>query len=105
MPLKLPTPLLPYFGKKYYRFTVRATQSGLARELWERKTEFQVIAPSPSAACNLVKDEIAALVNDPTEIECAGPKGGVTHRWIGYDSLVWAKMCVERGDWEQLKLL
>ena len=105
MPPKLPYPLMPYFGKKYYRFNVRLKQSGLARDYWERSQTVQVIAPTPSASCNLVKDEFAPVVEHPTEIECLGPKGGITSRFIGYESLIWAKMSEERGDWKQLKLL
>lgn len=65
----------------------------------------QIIAPSPSAACNAIKDEFVSLVEHPTEIECLGPKGGITSRFIGYEGLIWGQMCAERGDWEQMKLL
>lgn len=102
MPLKMPYPLSSYFGKRYYRFMVQLKQSGIS---WEHSETVEVIAPSASAACNLVKDEFAPLVERPTEIECLGPKGGSTGRFIGYESLIAAKMFAERGDWEQLKLL
>lgn len=82
-----------YKGRKYYRFQVRLTQSGLDRDFWITQALVPVVAESAAAACNLVRDEIAPLVNHPTEIECLGPQGGLTSRFIGYDSLIWAKMC------------
>jgi hypothetical protein len=65
---------------------------------------FPVIACRPTDACNLILDEVAPLVNDPTEIECLGIKGGTTYRWIGYDSLIAAKMFQVRPQGEQLCL-
>ena len=102
--LRFPIPLSRYQGKRYFRFTVRVKQSGLARELWERAWEFPVIASTPADACNLIRDEVAPKVNDPTEIECLGMKGGITHRWIGYESLIAAKMFSCRPDFAQLPL-
>jgi hypothetical protein len=90
--LRFPIPLSKYRGKRYFKFTVRVQQSGLDRELWKRAVEFPVISASAAEACNLIRDEVAPLVNDPTEIECLGIKGGATHRWIGYESLIAAKM-------------
>jgi hypothetical protein len=105
MPLKLPWPLLPDKGKNYFRFNVRLKQSGLARDYWERAQVVEVVAPTPSSACNLVRDEFAPLVESPTEIECLGPKGGITHRFIGFEGIIAAQMWAVRGDWEQMKLL
>jgi hypothetical protein len=104
MNLHFPIPLSRYQGKRYFKFTVHVKQSGLDRQLWERNCEFPVIAQSAAEACNLIRDEVAPLVNDPTEIECAGMKGGVTHRWIGYESLIAAKMFSCRPDFTQLSL-
>lgn len=105
MPLRFPTPLLPYFGKRYYKFNVRLKQSGLSREYWERSQMVQIIAPTASAACNAIKDEFVSLVEHPTEIECLGPKGGTTSRFIGYEGMIWGQMCAVRGAWTQQKLL
>jgi hypothetical protein len=102
--LRFPIPLSPYRGKKYYKFQVRVQQSGLDRTLWSRGIMFPVIASLPTEACNLIRDEVAPLVNDPTEIECLGIKGGVTHRWIGYESLIAAKMFQTLPEGKQLCL-
>ena len=41
----------------------------------------------------------------PTEFECLGPKGGVTHRYVGFEGLIAAQMFACRPDWTQLKLI
>jgi len=96
-------PLLAYRGKKYFRFQVRATQSGVNRSFWKHAITVPVIAPSPAAACGFIRDEIAPKIEHPTEIECAGVRGGVTHRFIGYDSLISAKMWAGRKTHKQLE--
>lgn len=93
MKYPLPKRLGVYQGKTFSRYSVVLTQSGLDRELWSREGIVEVVAESPKAACWLVKDEFAPLVNHPTEIECAGPKGGLSHLFIGWESMIWAKMC------------
>lgn len=105
MPITLPTPLLPYRGRKMFRFRVVITQSGLDRELWNRQLDVPVIAPSAMAAVRLVQDEFAPKLFDPTEFECAGPKGGVTHRYMGYESIIGARMFAERSTGTQLTFL
>jgi len=100
----LPHPLGTYRGKKYSRYSVVLRQSGLNRTLWQHERVAEVIAESPKAACWFIKDEFAPLVDYPTEIECAGPKGGIAHLFIGYDALIWAKMCAPKPDWAQLTL-
>ena len=100
----MPVKVSRYFGKQYYRFHVRVTQSGLDRELWSRHAIVPVISHSPVAAVRLVREEFAPLVNDPTEFECLGPKGGVTHRYVGYEGLIMARMWGVSSDYEQLKL-
>jgi hypothetical protein len=102
-PLPPAYPLSRYFGKRYYRFQVRVTQSGVHRTYWEFSQSVPVIASSAPEACRLIKDEIAAKVDQPTEIECAGVKGGITSRFIGYESLIWARMCA--GDTENNQLV
>jgi hypothetical protein len=103
-PLLPPTPLLPYRGKKFFRFHVRVMQSGLDRTIWERSALVPVIASSAVAAIRLVQEEFGPIVNDPTEFECAGPKGGITHRFIGWESLVAWKMFACRPAGKQLEL-
>jgi hypothetical protein len=104
MGLRFPIPLSRYFGKRYYKFQVRLKQSGVHRTYWERSELVPIIAPSAAAACNAIKDEIASLVTEPTEIETLGPKGGVTARFIGYEGLIWGQMCKEQPDYKQLSL-
>lgn len=105
MNLLPPTPLDRYRGKKYYRFQVRVTQSGLNRTLWEKRADVPVISNSATKAVNLVRDELAPFLDYPAEFECMGPGGGVAHRFVGYESLVWAKMCRVNPDETQLVLL
>jgi hypothetical protein len=104
MPLTLPHKLGKYKGEAYYRFTVRLTQSGLGRDFWEHQIEADIIAPSAIAACNAIRDEFAPLVEHPTEFECAGPAGGVTPRFVGYEPMIAAQMFACRPDWKQLNL-
>ena len=102
--LHFPIPLSKYHGKQYFKFQVRVSQSGLSHTLWSRGVTFPVIAASTAEAVNLIRDEVAPKVDDPTEIECLGMKGGVTYRWLGYDSLIAAKMFAARPAMEQLPL-
>jgi hypothetical protein len=104
MNLTLPHLLGTYKGKKYSRYTVHVRQSGLNRTYWERHGDLEIIARSPAEACNAIKDEIAPRVDDPTEFFCAGPKGGVTSRFVGWESLIWAKMCAQRSELVQTVL-
>jgi hypothetical protein len=103
--LRFPTKLGKYRGTQYWRFTVRLTQSGLNRTYWEHDAEVQIIAPSPAAACNAIKDEFAAQMEHPTEFECPGPKGGIAHRFLGFEGMIAAQMFACRPDWQQLKLI
>lgn len=93
-----------YQGKKYRRYQVVLEQSGLDRNYWHQDAVVPVIAESPIEACHLIKNEFAPLVNHPTEITCAGPKGGTRHLFIGYEGLIWAKMCQETPDYTQMVL-
>jgi hypothetical protein len=104
-PTKLPRKLAKYRGRQYWKFFVVASQSGLNRTLWEHARELPIIATSASEAVNTIREEVAPKVDYPTEIECLGPKGGIVHRFIGYESLIWAKMGTVRGEYEQLKLV
>jgi hypothetical protein len=104
MSLRFPIPLSKYRGKRYYKFQVRLKQSGVHRDYWERTELIPIIAESPAAACNAIKDEFVSLVTDPTEIECLGPKGGITARFIGYEGLIWGQMCRVQPDYKQLPL-
>jgi len=81
-----------YRGKVVYTFHVTVRQSGVDRQYWQSQATVPVIATSAADACNLIRDEIAARVSHPTEIETQGPKGGVTSRFIGWESLIGARM-------------
>lgn len=91
-------PLLPYKGQKFYRVPVRIRQSTLYSEgeAWTH-----VIAPDAASAANLVRDEIAAHVDRPTEIVAYGPGGGETRRWIGWESMVGAELFRARSKYVQ----
>lgn len=101
-------PLQKYKGKRYFRFTVKISQSSLeGGELVEGETYTKVIAPSAADACALVRDEIAPHVSRPTEIVTWGVKGGVTHRFIGYFSMIGAgfsEVYSQRNSAKQLSL-
>ena len=107
MMLSSPQKLGKYRGKTYYRFPVRLTQSGVGRDFWEHQIEVDIIAPSATAACNAIRDEFAAKVEHPTEFECLGPQGGVTYRFVGFESMISAKMfaCDIQPDYQQEDLL
>ena len=97
----LPRFLGTYKGRRYSRYAVVVTQSGID---WEHHQEIPVVAESPAAAVNLVRDEVAPKVDYPVEIETLGPKGGRVARFVGYESLIAAKMFAVRSDWSQLFL-
>jgi hypothetical protein len=98
----LPCKLGKYRGKTYSRYTVTVKQSGLSRGLWERDTQVEVVAASPAEACWAIQREIAPHLEHPTEFLCAGPKGGITSRFIGWESLVGWQMLASRPDSRQL---
>lgn len=97
-----PRRLAPYRGRRLWVFHVVATQSSL----FNSRTVFEgeVIAHTANEAANLIRDEIAPKVWAPTEIETRGPRGGAVARFIGHESLIWAKMRLRRGDGAQLPL-
>ena len=86
-------PLNPYKGQKFYRVPVDIVQSTLYSRAQVRR---HVIAPSAEEAANLVRDEIAAHVERPTEIMAYGPGGGKVHRFIGWESMVGAQLFESR---------
>lgn len=100
----LPRLLGEYRGKKYSRYLVVLSQSGLGRDFWQHEYVAAVVAESPKVACWLIKDEFAPLVEHPTEIECAGPKGDIAHLFIDYETMIWAKMCAGNESVYQLEL-
>jgi hypothetical protein len=90
-----------YKGRKVYRVPVlvKLNSSRLLRTLVEVVEE--VVAYSAADAANFVRDE---WVERPeTEIFAYGPKGGVTHRFIGWESSIGAQMW-NRPREEQLML-
>lgn len=91
-----PIPAVPcldtYRGKRYYKFTVVTETSGL---FWSKKRVFSpVIAESPVAAIELVREEVFKEVAKnpdklhPMEFLTWGVKGGLTHRFSGWESMV-----------------
>ena len=99
--IPMPHKLGRYRGHTYWRYTVRVLQSDVG---WQQHRDVVIVAESPAAAVNAVRDEFAPHVWRPTEFETAGPAGGITHRYVGWESLVGAKMFAERGQYEQLIL-
>lgn len=110
MNLRLPHKhLLKYKGKTYSTYYVRISQSGVRDQShdelhWCNESLVPVIAQSPADAIRLVQDEIGHLVQHPTEFECMGPKGGIVHRFIGWESMIAQQMFHCRPMFEQLTL-
>jgi hypothetical protein len=84
-------------GKDVYDYPVLIEQSWLDRDLHEAKTVVRVRSESARDAAALVWDEIAHLVERPTQVTVVGPSGGVAaHRFIGWESMVMAKFIQSR---------
>ena len=105
-------------GKRFFTFTVLARQEGFATRyrwglglddgFWELDWECEVIAPTAAAAIDRVREDLHNLPlvsGHPINWHCAGPRGGVTYRFTGYESLIWAEMCRARPTSTQLALL
>lgn len=92
-------------GKQVTRFPVIVRQEWLDRELHDSEVAVEVIAHTAADAADLVRNEVAAKVERPTQITVVGVKGGVAaHRFIGYDSMVWANFLEARPKVTQLEL-
>jgi hypothetical protein len=100
----IPRKLGRFGGKTWSLFTVHIRQSGLNRTLWERNGAVEIIASSPAEACNAVRDEFAPQLDAPTEFFCAGAKGGLTSRFVDFESLICAKMFSASPTAQQLAL-
>lgn len=81
-------------GRIIYTFSVQISQSSID-DIVGQRVILKVIALNADDAVNFVRDEIAAHVKQPTEIETRGPSGGITHRFIGWESMIAAQMSVE----------
>lgn len=95
-------------GKRFFTFTVLARQEGIARDFWRHEFTVPVIAPTAAAAIDRVREDLHNLPlvsGHPVNWHCAGPRGGETYRFTGYESLVWAEMCRARPTGTQLALL
>jgi hypothetical protein len=77
-----------YKGRKVYRFpvTVRVFMGGFE---WA-EVEDKVDAYTAAEAANHVRDEWQTVPQ--VEVVAYGPKGGKTHRWIGWESAIGARM-------------
>jgi len=95
----LPHKLGKYRGKTYSRYTVNLQQSGLC---WENNLQVEIVAESPAAACNALQSEFGPFLQRPTEFTTLGARGGITHRYLGWESLVGAHLWAARSNTEQL---
>lgn len=91
-------------GRKFFSIPVRVRCSGVNREFWQHEAFAVVIAESPAAAANWVKDLLAPVADHPVEIDAFGPKGGAVGRFIGWESLIGAKLFSEKPASVQLAL-
>lgn len=80
---------MPYKGKRVFTFWVTVEQSGLD---WRHRVIMRVVARSADEAVNLVRDELAGQVEHPTSVCTAGPKGGITERFIGWTTLIGSRL-------------
>ncbi len=82
----LPHPGHPLIAKKLWKVpvVVRVSDSRLCETI-DKKTIW-LIAKSPADAANWVRDKLEFLPE--TEIEAFGPKGGLTHRYVGWHSAI-----------------
>lgn len=85
-----------YRSKRYYKFTVVTITSGM---FWSKKRVYSpIIAESPASAIEVVREEIYkefAKTPDkiqPMEFLTWGVKGGLTHRFSGWESMVGGAM-------------
>jgi len=99
--LTLPHKLGTYKDRTFWRFVVRLTQSSINVK---HQLEFDIVAASAAEACNAIRGEVAPKLEYPAEFECAGPRGGITHRWVGWEAITAAKMFACRPHYTQLKL-
>lgn len=95
-----PIPAVPclneYKGKRYFKFHVVVQGSGL---FWVKRQTFgPIIAASASDAIEVVREEIFKTMARkpdlmrPLEFFTWGVKGGVTHRFSGWESTVGGAM-------------
>jgi hypothetical protein len=91
-PVKAVPCLNQYKGRKYYKFTVVTQVSTL---FWKKHVTWApVIAASASDAIELVREEVYKKFAQspqsirPVEFFTWGVKGGLTHRFSGWESMV-----------------
>ena len=93
-------------GKTYCRYPVkvRCNEPLGNVDAWLNPKEgiFNVIAASPNDAANFIRDKFATIAC--TEIFAYGPKGGVTSRYIGWESAIGYAIFASRPATEQLTL-
>lgn len=88
-------------GKRFHRYPVRATWSGIS---WKHEVRDVVIAESPAAAANWFLEFWASKVLQPVEVEAVGPKGGVTFRYLGWEGSIGRELIRHQPAlWKQLE--
>lgn len=102
--IPLPRKLGRYRGQTYWRHYVLVAQDWLDADLCHEDALIDVIAPSPADAANLVREEIAPRVERPTSIRCKGPRGGITERFIGWETMIGSRLFQPRPAATQLPL-
>lgn len=95
-----------YQGKPVYRVPVRVvlnnSQGRLADWINPPSACVEIIARSAVEAANYVRDLVAH--RPETEVFAYGPKGGETHRFVGWESSIFHQMTQPRSTFEQLSL-
>jgi hypothetical protein len=79
-------------GERCLRVPVRATFSGLDRELYQHEVQAVIIARSPAEAAAYWLDFWSARVAHPVEVEAVGVKGGITYRCRGWEGVIGHKL-------------
>ena len=96
---------MDFHGRRVYRFRVRVEyQQGLFNDT--DKSYHDVVAFTAADAANWTRDNLVDAERlDLVDVVTRGPRGGITHRYMGYESLIFYSMLGRRTDARQLDLL
>lgn len=79
-----------YRKRRFYRFSVLISQSGVARQPWQcQRLIKDVIAEKPEHAIEWVRENIPPLIKEyPCNWSTRGVKGGLKHRFAGWNTII-----------------
>lgn len=91
-------------GRNVYRVPVRIRHNDSRACATIAEREFTVTAYSATDAANWARDNACANLPE-TEIEAVGPKGGLIHRYIGWETSVFQELVNQARAADQLTLI